>query len=273
MNWLAKLEKIDRRWIFLGVALVVAAPLLLGLKTSVDITPPVKNTFEAIDRLPPGSVVMISIDYDASTMPENQPMLLAVLRHAFQKNLKIILMGHWPLGLPVGTLGLDQVAREMHKTYGVDYVNLGFRPGTAAVMVNLGTEFRNVFPSDYKGVPLDSLEMVKNVHNYNDIRLLVGIEAGDTYEFWIIYVQARFGLKMAMGTTAVMAPTAYKYLQSGQLVGLIGGLKGAAEYESLIAHPGIGLAGMPAQSAGHLLIILFIILGNIGFFLSRRKKA
>ena len=119
MNWLAKLEKIDRRWIFLGVALVVAAPLLLGLKTSVDITPPVKNTYEAIDRLPPGSVVMVSIDYDASTMPENQPMLLAVLRHAFQKDLKIILMGHWPLGLPVGTLGLDQVAREMHKTYGV----------------------------------------------------------------------------------------------------------------------------------------------------------
>lgn len=273
MNWLTKLERIDRRWIFLAVALVVSAPLLLGLHSKVDITPPVQSTYDTIEHLPAGSVILVSIDYDASTMPENQPMLLAVLRHAFKKDLRVILMGHWPLGLPVGTLGLDQVAREMHKTYGKDYVNLGYRPGVNAVIVNIGTEIRNVFPSDYKGVPVDSLEMMRNVHNYSDIRLLVGIEAGDTQESWIVFAQARFGLKMAMGVTAVMAPTSYKYLQSGQLIGLIGGLKGAAEYESLVGHPWIGLAGMPAQSAGHLLIILFIILGNIGFFLSRRKKA
>jgi len=63
----------------------------------------------------------------------------------------------------------------------------------------------------------------------------------------------------------------YPYLQAGQIEGIIGGLKGAAEYEKLVEHPGGGIVGMTAQSVGHIAIIIFIILGNIGYFAIRRK--
>jgi hypothetical protein len=76
---------------------------------------------------------------------------------------------------------------------------------------------------------------------------------------------------MAFGTTAVMAPDAYPYLQAGQIEGMMGGLKGAAEYENLIGRLGLGTRGMPAQSWAHVLVIVFIALGNVGFFVTRRR--
>ncbi|MEW6687204.1 MAG: hypothetical protein AB1393_13545 [Candidatus Edwardsbacteria bacterium] len=272
MKSFSRFERIDRRLIFSLMALAVIIPMLSGIKfPAVDVSEPARNAFLAVDRLPPGSAIILSIDYDASSMPEVHPMLLAVLRHAFKKNLKVILLGHWPTGMPLGTLGLEMVAKEFNKKYGEDYVNLGYRPGTVSVMVGLGKEIRDFFKSDVNGTPLDSLKMMQKIHNYNDIRLLAGLEAGDTIEFWIIYAQARFGLKMIIGTTAVMAPLAYPYLQSKQLQGLLGGLKGAAEYETLLKNPSIGVLGMFSQSVGHLLILLFILLGNLGYFLTRKK--
>ena len=68
-----------------------------------------------------------------------------------------------------------------------------------------------------------------------------------------------------------MAPDLYPFLQSKQLVGLLGGLAGAAEYETLIEAPGSATAGMEPQSVSHLIIILFIVLGNGVYFTTRRR--
>ena len=267
-----KLGKIDRRWIFLIIGLVVFIPIAFGLRMTVHVSPAVKSAYDTINSLPEGSVVMISIDYDAASMPELQPMLKAILRHCFDKNLKVILINFWPLGLPIGNQGLEEVAKEYGKVYGVDYMNLGYRPGDIAVMLRMGTEIRSVFYGDIKGTPLDSLPMMKNIHNYDDIAVVVGLEAGSMGDAWVQYVNARFKQDLILGVTAVMAAGVYPYLQAGQIKGMIGGLKGAAEYEKLVNHPDFGHIGMASQSWAHVTIILFIILGNIGYFMERRRK-
>ena len=61
-------------------------------------------------------------------------------------------------------------------------------------------------------------------------------------------------------------------MRSGQINGLIGGLRGAAEYESLIGQKGKAVAGMDAQSATHLAIIVLVIMCNL-FYLSLRNTA
>ena len=266
------LSKIDRRIIYLIIFLVVFIPLALGIKMKVSISPAVQSAYNAIQNLPEGSVIMVSIDYDPASMPELQPMLKAILRHAFEKNLKVVLLGFWPLGLPLGTEGLNQIAKEYHKVYGVDYVNLGYRPGDVAVMVSMGQNIRRFFMTDYRGTPVDSLPLMKRIRNYNDIAIIVGLEAGSTGDNWVQYVGARFHQRIILGVTAVMAASAYPYLQAKQIDGLIGGLKGAAEYESLVKHPGFASVGMAAQSWAHLAIIIFIIIGNIGYFIERRKR-
>ena len=139
-------------------------------------------------------------------------------------------------------------------------------------MLNLGKEIRSVFASDYKYTPLDSLPMMKNIHNYNDIALLIGLEAGSVGDFWVQFAQARFNQKIILGSTAVITPDIYPYLQAGQIVGLIGGLRGAADYETLVNSPGPASIGMYSQTVVHILIVALIIIGNVGYFVLRRRK-
>lgn len=271
-NLLEKITYLDRRIIYLLVGLVVMIPLILKIVTPIRISEEVRMAFQSIEELPANSVVMISIDYDAAAEAELQPMLIAILRHCFKKDIKVILTGQWALGLPLGEIALSRIAKEYKKEYGKDYVNLGYRPGGAALMVGIGREIRDFFATDYKGVPIDSFPFMRNVRNYNNIDILVGLEAGATGDAWVMYAGARYNQAIILGTTGVVAPDVYPYLQAKQIKGLIPGLQGAAEYESLVKEAGTGILGMPAQSAAHALIILFIILSNITFLLTRRRK-
>ena len=72
--------------------------------------------------------------------------------------------------------------------------------------------------------------------------------------------------------TGVMAADYYPYYQSGQIFGIIGGMKGAAEYEYLCKNPGTATEAMRVQVFAHAVIILFIIIGNLAYFLSKRKQ-
>lgn len=69
-----------------------------------------------------------------------------------------------------------------------------------------------------------------------------------------------------MSCVSVSVPEMMPLIQSGQIVAGVLGMKGAAEYEVLVGHPGTATAGMDAQSFSHALIIIFIILGNLGIF-------
>jgi hypothetical protein len=264
------MNNIDRRIIFLVLAVCVTIPLITSTGGEIKPTAPVIRAHASVEALSPGDYMMISIDFDATSAPELMPMLHAVLRQAFAKDVKVLMLGHIAIGLPLGHMALEQVAAEYDKEYGVDYVDLGYRPGYIAVMIAMGREIEDIFASDYQGTPLREMPITEDIHSYDDIDLLFGFEHGAVIDYWVRYTQARFDQKMTFGTTAVMAPDAYPYLQSGQIEGLVGGLKGAAEYETLIGQPGLGTRGMPAQQWAHLLVIGFIVLGNLGHYFTRK---
>ncbi len=272
MKFFKRLADIDRRIIYLTIGLVVIIPLLLKMRMPIRISREVKLAYETVEDLPEGSVVLISIDYDATSAPELTPMFRSLLRQCFRNKLKVIYTGHLALGLPLAQFDLDMVTEECNAVYGQDFINLGYRPGYTAVMLGMGREIRDFFAVDYRGVPVDSFPMMKNVHNYNDIGLIVSLAHGFSPDYWVQYVVSRFGVKMFAGVTGVVAPSLYPYLQSGQLLGIIGGLQGAAEYENLVGMTETGTFGMPAQSFAHILILAFILLGNIGYFVLRRKQ-
>jgi hypothetical protein len=272
-NFWDRLAGIDRRIIYGILSLAVIVPLLMKAQVKFEALPEVQQAFSEMDTLDENSTIIVSIDYDAASMPELQPMLHSVLQHAFRKNINVIMMGHWPLGLPLGQIALEQEAERFGKVYGEDYVFLGFRPGLFAVMINLGRDIRSVFNVDYRGTPIDELPMMREIRNYDQIDLLVGLEAGRVGDYWAMYANARYGQRMIMGATAVTAPDLYPFLHAGQIVGLMGGLRGAADYEVLLDQPGAGALGMVPQTAVHILIVAFILIGNIGFFATRRRKS
>ena len=92
-------------------------------------------------------------------------------------------------------------------------------------------------------------------------------------DYWISIVHAQYGIPVAAGVTSVSAPQYYAYVESGQLNGMLGGMKGAAEYEALVGKPAKATAGMTAQSLVHLFIIFSVIGGNAIFIASKRKKS
>ena len=101
--------------------------------------------------------------------------------------------------------------------------------------------------------------------------MVIDITGSALFEYWIMFAYQKHGCKVGAGVTAVTATDAYPFLQAGQLVGLPGGLSGAAEYEELVGKPDAARAGMDAQSIVHVLILLLILLGNITYFALRRK--
>ena len=267
---LERLMNLDRRVIFLLIALAVILPLLRPMGLPVQPSPPVQQMFDAIESLPPGSKVLVSFDYGSSTMPELYPMSLSFLRHSFSKDHKIITMALWPEGASFAERALKIVTKEYGKTYGEDYVHLGYKAGNIAVITAMGVNIHETFPQDYGGRNLKELPLMRDILNYDGIDLVVDLSAGDPgIPYWVMIAQARYHKTLGGGCTAVSAPAFFTYLQSGQLVGLLGGMKGAAEYEVLIQKKGAATAGMDAQSIAHSLIILLILIGNIAFFMQK----
>ena len=156
--------------------------------------------------------------------------------------------------------------------YGTDWVYLGFRPQYVAAMLGLGENIRTEYPSDFLGGSTEALPLLDRVTSYRQIKLVISIADDSMPQYWIEYAGARYGVAVATGLSAVMVTTFTPYLDSGQLSGILGGLKGAAEYELIRGQRGAGLRGMDAQSSAHLAIILLVVMGNVAAYLKRKRS-
>ncbi|MDH4158010.1 MAG: hypothetical protein OEW00_12120, partial [candidate division Zixibacteria bacterium] len=252
--------------------------LFMSLTQKMQISPEVQQLYDAVESLPAGSKVLTSFDYDPPSAPELQPMAEAFLYHCFRRDLKVIIIGLWPQGPQQANMALEKVFRVeeirlKNLKYGLDYVNMGFQSGNEFVIQRMGSDIKSMFQTDYAGLAYDEMPLVKNVKNFSNIDYSFNLSAGypGTQE-WVQVAVDRYGLRMGAGNTAVQAPMMYTYLNAGQLDGLLGGLNGAAEYEGLVNRPSKGTKFMLSQSFAHMIVIAFIIIGNVAFFLGGREK-
>jgi hypothetical protein len=273
MNFYERLMQLDRRWIYLGVAIAVTIPVLFPFKVPVYVTPEAKSVYDFVENTKPGEIIFLAIDYDPNAMAELHPMAKAIMRQCFSKGIKLLISALSQNGPGMAEQLISEISKEYNKKNGVDYVYLGYKPYFAIVMLAMGQNFRIPFPTDYYGNPLDSLPMMDGVRNYDDVKCVISIVAGNIADYWINYANGRYKVKVALGVTGVMSADYYPFLQSGQIFGLLGGLKGASEYERLTKQEGVATEGMSIQTVAHLVIIGFIVIGNIGFFMSKKNKA
>jgi hypothetical protein len=266
MSVIRFIEKLDRRWLFLAMGILVLVPLLFPLALPLYVSSPVQGFVDTMDRVPLGSTVLMSCDYDPGAIPEMVPMTKTALRHLLDRKCKVVITVLWNGGPGLVDRVVRQVVQEEYpdRQYGVDFVNLGYKAGNEAVMVLMGQGILNAFPKDYRGNDTRSMPIMRGVRDYGSFPLLVSISAGypGTKE-WVQQVQARFHIPLIAGVTAVSAPEYYPYLQSHQLLGLLGGMAGAAEYEKARHEKGTATRGMDAQSLAHLFVAFCILLGNV----------
>ena len=258
-------QTMARRIVYVVVALAVILPYVVPIPLKFAPSPWAKKLYDRVEALPEGSVVLFSFDYDPSAMAELYPMSLGLLRHCFRRDLRPIVMTHWPNGVGLCKELLEKTGAEAGKTSGKDYVFLGYKPGYSNLVLNMGEDIKAAFDKDYYGKPTEGMAVLEKVKSLRDVPLAVDIAAGATPEMWIAYGRDRFGFDLGIGCTAVIAPDLYPFLDSGQLCGFLGGLRGAADYETLLEKPEDATKGMQAQSLTHMLIIVLIVGANIGY--------
>ena len=277
ISFYEKILNLDRRWIFLVILVIALIFYKLTIPMPIKITQQTQSFYNEIEQLKPGDIVHITADYTLSVVPEIYPMHRAVVRRLLEKDVKIVSCALWTEGVPLIDRAHNEISAELEKegkrkTYGEDYVNLGYKSGNDVVMTRLGTSFADTFPLDARGAPVSQIPLMKKIKNFDSIALMVNFSVGHPgIREWLQQVQRRYNVKTLCGATGIMSPDLYSFYQSGQLKGLLAGLVGAAEYEILLNRPAMANAGMTIQSFVHLTIILLIILGNIAFFLQKSK--
>jgi hypothetical protein len=265
-----RLMSIDRRIIFLSVGLAVAIPLIVPLNFPVQVSAEAASFYREMEKLKPGDIILLSFDYEGDVMAELNPMTVAVLKHAFTKDVKVVALTTYAGGTGIAERLLTEAAEAYGKTYGVDYVFLGYNPDWSGTILRLGESFKATYPTDQYGKSTSEIPIMQEVETYDDIAMIVSIAGSALSEYWAIWAGGRYGVKVISGNTAIQAVLIYPYYQAGQIPGFLGGLKGAAEYEKLVGEPGLGIRGMDAQSVAHALMVVFIVVGNIGYFFARR---
>jgi len=269
---LMKLGNLDRRVLYVILFLAVLYPLVNPIGLPFKISEWTLNFYKAVENCKPGDVILVAMDYSVGGGPDVHPQAEAVFKHAMERGLKVVLAAFVIEGQEFGNQ-LVALGERMGKVYGEDFVNLGFAPGVEVAISSFAQDVLGVFATDVRGNQTASLPIMKGIKTAGDFVLICDFATGIPGPAeWIRQVQTRYNVPIASGVVTVMGPQTEPYYQSGQLVGLLSGLRSAAEYELAMQQPGMAVAGMDAQSMGHVAIVVFVVLGNLVYFVEKKKK-
>jgi hypothetical protein len=261
-----KLAASSARWMmYLIVAAAAVVPILLGSKWSeanMSVSGGTAAMYEAIEGLPQGAVVLVSHDYDPGVAGEMIPQARAVLNHLLERGAHVISVSLTPEGARLSARLFDEVAVNYGYAEGQGYETMGYVVGVEAGPCAVVEALSTAGWSDVVG-------------GVKDIALIVEFAGAPEYlRLWLEQVQGPYGIPMVAGVSATVDPFARPYHRneaSRQLLGLMTGLVGAAEYERLSGQAGPALAGMDSQSVAHIAIVLLILVGNVAYFGGRLR--
>jgi hypothetical protein len=273
---LAKLELIDRRYLYLLILICVIVPLVTGIKVPVAVSRYSQDLYNMVESLPDESYVLYL--FGPSFWGESRPMFIAMWKHLLMRPLNVILLcrsaagfGFWNtevkpileeeglLGGPTGTV------------YGEDFVNIGFVSGGESMYRSFAKEIRSVVVEDEYGTPLDDIPMMVNITSAYDIAVVV---IGEGYAVESAYRQ--FGPPSAYDCIIInigMSSCIAKYvpfIEAGEIYEMPG-IRGGGEYEKLIDKPWLGITYMSSTTLAHLVLLIFLVLGNSIYFFRRSR--
>jgi len=280
MSFWKKLEAVDVRLIFLVLWIAVGIPLMTPLYLPLSISPDTVKYQAAIDALPADVVVVFGMDVSpAGYGGELGPQARATATHLFRKPVKIIFLTFWETGAPL----IEDVWKNRFvvdamkdKKYGVDYVNLGWIPGTETGMSSFATDvWKTLEKGDYKGTKLADLPLMAKVKTISDIYMLICIETGTPGgpEYLRQWQARNPQMKMLVGSLGVSVPANIAYVAAGQYISILRGGRGATEYQRLLGiMTTADVMGSDAMTMSHVVVLVFLILGNLGYFATRKAK-
>lgn len=269
MNIIERLGKVDSRIIYTLLIIALVWPLARPMGLPLSIGAQTRNTFSWIDALQPGDTVLFCAGYSVAGAGDIEPQAVAIARHLFQKGVRIVFFADVVDGPMVIENILTTVPEARGKQYGVDWVNLGFLAGGENAIAAVARGIREAYPTDFRHNVTANLPILEGKNTAADFDMFIFFTTGNA-DMFVRQIYG-YGVPIIGGLVSTIVPQAEPYVHSGQIKGILAGLRGGAEYEKLLGLPGVGLASMDAQSMGHMLFIVFIAFANLAYFTSRGK--
>jgi len=282
LDFLAKLQTIDRRWLYLALAIACTAPFMLTVRLPVYVSPETSKLYDTIGKCPEGKVVLVDSAWDAGSLSENWGQVEVVFDHMFKNHIKFVVVSLdiTPLGPQFADKVINKLVSEKYpdRKYGVDWANLGFTRGDWQAMQQIAKDIRRQYKKDSRGYSLDDakhLPIMQHVRDIDDIYMVYSVTYSPM-ENWIPFVHGVYGTPIGFGCAGIQSTTYYRYILSDQLAGMLVGVRGAAEYDAILhrnikARTSMGTSLIVPLAFGHSVIILAVIMGNIGYFAARRR--
>ncbi len=307
-----KLQTCPKWALYLLLITVTSLPLWVPLNVPNKPKQDAMDFYEAIWKIPEGKTVLIASDWTKSTRGESEGSFSALVRILMRRNLKFAVYSTGdPQAPEVARNVVAKVNRERraagereYKRF-EDWLSLPFFANSEGTTGGIGNNIRAILGNAKDAAegqaPASVLNspVLKDVQKVQDLGLLVNVTASKTAD---IIVERLYGkVPLAFMVTGVMVPETSNYYASGQIKGLVGGLKGVYDLEQLMQYginwqgpdgktmvksdrngevPGFavdkkflignGTMYYPALHGAVTLLILAVVVGNIGMFLGRK---
>ncbi len=268
-----KLQAIDRRYLYAALLIIVVLGLLVPIPLPLAVGPQARGFYQAIETADPNKIALVSTLWSASTQGENRPQTRVILEHLMRKRLRFALIA---FGDPQSTILAQEVAeglaKQYHYEYGRDWINFGYRADIAGTLKGMVKDMRETLKRDsQEDKPLDQFPVMKGIHNIKDVNVIAEVSASGNYASWLGLVVGTTDAAFCYAPTSVMAPELYTYIDSGQMKGMLFGIKGAAEYERLLGIKGFTTRAITPVSLSLVLLFVLIGLGNYGMYAAKRR--
>jgi len=263
-----KLLDIPEFYVYLVLLVLLVVPLIKPFGLPIALTETSRKYFNTVESLEPGTYVWVT--HDAMSMTELEIGLSshAVLKHLFQKEgIKIVIgciVGEGPMFFEQTLKDVGAYEKYL-EGYGTKYVYLPFVAGDEAAAAALATNIEKATGGvDYYGTKFEDLPLMQEVNNAEDFEIIFCVdEPGWNSVIWMNQWAVPYNIPMYCNPLAGVSASLWPYIEAGQIQSMLVGSKGAAEYELLMKAPGRAVAGMDAQSLGHIFLLLLVLMANI----------
>ena len=300
-----RLQSIPKQAIYLVLLLCATIPLFrddklpnVPLDGSIDF-------YGNLMSLKPGDRILIQSDWTNSTRGESGGEMQALLRILMRKRVKFVLFSIGDAQSPqvartqIALIADEEAAAGRYKYQPFeDYVVAGYFPSGEGTMTAISGSplklFAGVKEIPVGGVATDVLRspVFLGIRTAEDFKYIVALVSSSTNRTTMERVK---NIPIMLMVTGVMVPENQNLYSSGQVKGLVGGVKGVFDLETLMEsglngpspirtdhfdeipafkgmkNEGMGTKYYPTLHVCLALLILAVVVGNVGMVLSRRE--
>ncbi len=216
---------------------------------------------DSINALESGSPVLIVTDYQAGFSAEMEQVAGLLIRHLAQKQVQMVLLSTYPEGVWLAERLLDvSLTDDAFSQVREQAVNLGFLPGGRIGLLSYAINAQTSFA---EGVwESSNLESVNHVNDFSMVLILA--DTLDSARSWLEQTgPSLIDTPMLMVSSTQEAAMMMPYLDSGQLAGMLSGLRNAGLYEAALGDTVMASTIWSAYQAGLLVMAALFLVGFV----------